>query len=397
MTRAATVKAKVNPAVLVWARESAGMTLEQAARRIGAKFKVARLAGWETGEDRPTISQLRALTQIYKRPMAVFYLPRPPRAFPVPHDFRRLPDLGPPVYSPELLTEIRLAQERRQTALRLFAELDEEPPRFALRATLDENVEAVAARAREAMGISIDHQIQWKDKYEVLRNWRQALERLGILVFQVSGIRPTEMRGFAIAEELLPIMAVNRSNHESPRARVFSFMHELTHLMLRSSSVCDFDDESPRAAIDLKTEVFCNRVAAEILVPRAHFLRQPEIASQPARPIEWSEDTIAELSKRYGVSRLVIVRSLLTHGRASRAFYQRKQAEYYERNKEWIEKEKDGFERYGEKRVRLLGNSFTRLVLETYHNGRLTLSEVVGHLGIKVNSLPVVERALGTV
>ncbi len=373
------------------------MTLEQAARKIGKTFKVTRLAAWEAGDDRPTMNQLRELTQIYKRPMAVFYLPKPPRGFPVPHDFRRLPDMGPPAYSPELLAEIRLAQERRQTALRLYAELEEDPPHFELKATLEENIEAVAARAREAIGISIDDQTGWNDKYLSLRKWRQALEGLGILVFQVSGIKPTEMRGFSIADEVLPIMAVNRSNHESPRARVFSFMHELTHLMLRSSSVCDFDDESPRAAIDLKTEVFCNRVAAEILVPKRHLLSQPEIAMHPARPREWPEDTIAELSRRYGVSRLVIVRSLLTHGRANRAFYERKQSEYFARNREWIENKKSGYENPGEKRVRLLGSAFTRLVLETYHNGRLTLSEAVGHLGIKVNYLPTVEQALGTV
>jgi len=397
MPRFPSVKAKVNRAVLIWARESAGMTQEQAARKIGKKFKVARIAAWESGDDRPAINQLRELSRIYKRPMAVFYLPKPPRSFPVPHDFRRLPDIGPPAYSPELFAEIRLAQERRQTALRLYAELEEAPPHFPLKATLEESIEAVAARAREAIGISIDEQVGWNDKYLALRKWRQALESLGILVFQVSRIKPTEMRGFSIADEVLPIMAVNRSNHESPRARVFSFMHELTHLMLRSSSVCDFDDESPRAAIDLQTEVFCNRVAAEILVPKAHFLSQSEIVAHPVRPREWLEETIAELSRRYGVSRLVIVRSLLTHGRANRAFYERKQTEYLARNREWIENQKPGFENFGEKRVRLLGNAFTRLVLETYHNGRLTLSEAVGHLGIKVNYLPTVEQALGTV
>ena len=125
------------------------MTQEQAARKIGKKFKVARIAAWESGDDRPTINQLRELSRIYKRPMAVFYLPKPPRSFPVPHDFRRLPDIGPPAYSPELLAEIRLAQERRQTALRLYAELEEAPPHFPLKATLEESIEAVAARARE--------------------------------------------------------------------------------------------------------------------------------------------------------------------------------------------------------------------------------------------------------
>lgn len=391
------VKAKPTPSVLVWARETSGYTLEQAAARISAKFSPARLRSWEESEDRPTIAQLRKLSEIYKRPLAVFYLPGPPRDFPVPHDFRRHPDLGPPTYSPRLRVELRLAQERRQVAINLYEELDEEPPQFPIRATREERIEDVAARARAALGITLEQQTKWNDPYVALRNWRKAIESLGVLVFQVSDVDPSEMRGFAFAHDVLPVIAANRSGKESPRARTFSFMHEFTHLMLRQSSICDLDEDASRSKADQEVEVFCNRVAAEILVPKAHLLSQPEIIIHPTRPRDWSEQDIAALAKRYSISREVIVRSLLTHGRTTDAFYKLKREEYRRQYREWKDEQDGGFEKQSDKRLRLLGSSFTRLVLETYYNGRLTLSEAVGHLGIKVSYLPDLEQSLGAV
>jgi Zn-dependent peptidase ImmA (M78 family)/transcriptional regulator with XRE-family HTH domain len=388
-----TVRAKVTPAVLVWARETAGLSQEQVARKISKTFHAERLKQWEENEAQPTIKQLRRLSQIYKS-TGFFYLPRAPRDFPVPHDFRRLPDVGPPVYSPELRFELRAAQERRRIAILLYDDLEEAVPGFALAGNRDESPESLARRAREALGVTLDQQVQWRgDQYKALREWKKAVEALGVLVFQVSEITSQEMRGFSIYQQVLPIMAVNRS--ERPRARIFSMMHELTHLMLKTSGVCDFDEDAPgRPLPDQQLEVLCNRVAAEILVPKSDLLVQPQVAIHP-RPRDWGDQEIGDLSRRYAVSREVIVRSLLTHGRTSEVFYLRKREQYRREYKEWRDNQEGGYENHGEKRLRILGNTFARLVLDTYANGRLTLSEVAGYLGVKVNYVPTIEQALG--
>jgi transcriptional regulator with XRE-family HTH domain len=80
-----TVEAIVEPALLVWARERAGLQIEAAAKK--AQIQVARLVSWEKGETRPTIAQVRRLGTVYKRPLAVFYLPRPPKGFDSLRDF----------------------------------------------------------------------------------------------------------------------------------------------------------------------------------------------------------------------------------------------------------------------------------------------------------------------
>ncbi len=389
---ARSVKAPVTPSVLVWARETASISLEEAAGRVSKTVTPERLAQWENGEDQPTIAQLRKLSELYRRPLAVFFLPEPPREFAVPRDFRRLPGLGFSAYSPALRYELRAARERRQAALDLFAELEEAPPVFDILGTTRESPAALAARAREALGITLQQQMSWRNEYTALKAWKTAIEAQGVLVFQISEIATSEMRGFSIAELPLPVMAVNRS--ETPTARIFSMMHELLHLILRKSGVCDFNEDETTPPEERRVEVFCNAMAAELLAPSTSFLAQPEIKQSNRRPQEWDEATISALASRYSVSRIFIVRRLLEHGRCTNAFYVAKQALYHSQFIASREQKERVLEKWGEKRVRILGEAFSRLVLDTYQGGHITLSEALGHLQIKAKHLPQVENVL---
>lgn len=394
---ARSIKAPATPAVLVWARETASMEIEEVSARFpSANITPERIEAWESdaSEDMPTLAQLKKLSEIYKRPLAVFFLQEAPRAFPVPRDFRRVPG-RPEGISPALRFELRAAEERRLTALQLYEELDEAPPEFPLLGQMRERPAALAERAREALGISVADQLAWPTQYEALRSWKSAVEGFGVLVFQIPAIDIGVMRGFSIAEMPLPVVGINRA--ESPRARIFSIMHELTHLMLRQSGICDFNEDSDAPPETRRVEVLCNAVAAEILAPAEVFLSQPEIVSRPAAVQEWQEDTIQALSNRFNVSRTFIVRRLLEHGRCSSSFYQAKQALYLSQFRKSRAEPSDVREKWGEKRQRILGDAFTGLVIDTYRSGNLTLSEMLGHLQIKTKHLPQLERHFGAI
>ena len=77
----------VVPDVIIWARESAGLAPDQAAKKL--TVSVSTLDGWETGETPPTIKQLRKAAKTYRRPLAVLLLPSPPTDFLPLQDFRR--------------------------------------------------------------------------------------------------------------------------------------------------------------------------------------------------------------------------------------------------------------------------------------------------------------------
>src|SRR5262249_21467477 len=118
------VKATINPALVIWARETAGFTVADAANRL--KGSEERRAAWEdpASEEAPSIPQLRKLAALFKRPLAVFYLREAPPRFEVMRDLRRLPGTGVRSYSPAVQLEIRAANERRELALELATDLE---------------------------------------------------------------------------------------------------------------------------------------------------------------------------------------------------------------------------------------------------------------------------------
>jgi len=390
-------KALVNPAVLVWARTSAGYDLATAAVKLALDEE--RLAAWETGNDQATIAQLRKLAELYKRPLAVLYLPEPPMTFQPMHDFRRLPEFGLRHFSPTLTLAIRRAHQHRELALEMLAEAGETAPSFSLRTTLDADVEQVGAMIRQALDVDYSLQSSWRHPRVAFLAWRSRIEALGVLVFQAASIEREEASGFAYWAEKLPFMTVNRK--DAYTRRTFSLLHELVHLMLQQSGVSDLDLEAPRLQRDAQIEVFCNQVAAAALMPREHFLSEAVVAEKGAGHHKWSDETIQVLANIYCVSREAVVRRLLTFNRTSKDFYQQKRMQYSAEFREQLvaQKAKNAGKpiprNMPRETISNLGRPLVRLVLKNYHQDRLSLSDVSGYLGVKTRHLPGIEKQLG--
>lgn len=375
---AARNEALVKPDLLVWAREEAGLSPEAAAKKIS--IKPDRLLACERGEARLTVNQLRSLSNAYKRPLAFFFLPQPPPKPATLHDFRRLPDEQIESASPKLRLEIRRAKYRRRVSLNLFNELGEAPPRFTATANLSMNPEAVAEQIRGLLNISQQQQYDFDGEYPALHAWRNAIEHSGIMVFQATGVKRNEMRGFSISENPLPVIVVN--NKDAPQARVFSMLHELSHVMLRAGGLCNLEEKQ-------EIEVFCNRVAGAVLVPQEWLLSEP-VVREHGRRAEWSDLVISSLARRYTVGREVILRRLLIAGHTTQDFYQRKRFEYL---KEFENRKSEGGGPPPDVRaVSYAGRMFVQLVLESFHQDKITASDVSDYLEVGLKHLKNVER-----
>src|SRR5437667_187434 len=105
---AKSLEALIQHEVVRWARVSAGLGVEDVAARLHVSSEV--LDEWETGQSNPTLSNLQRLAEICKRPLAVFFLPKPPKELPTPTDFRRLPSAKRSSLSPEFHLALRRAQ-----------------------------------------------------------------------------------------------------------------------------------------------------------------------------------------------------------------------------------------------------------------------------------------------
>ncbi|MGB9616108.1 MAG: helix-turn-helix domain-containing protein [Desulfomonilaceae bacterium] len=247
-------EAFINHELLLWARRTAGLNLSQAARKVGVPED--RLASWERGQNRPTINQLRKLASAYKRPIAVFYLPAPPRDFQPLRDYRRLVGAAGEPASPGLLWEVRRARAKREIAIDLYRSLDEKPPRFLVTASVKDDPEALARRIRNEWRISPEIQTRFTDKYEAFNWWRNSLELKGILVFQANQVDISEMRGFSLSERPLPVIVTNVK--DLPLARIFTMLHELVHVAIRQGGVCDLEEYDELGHAEQEIEVFRN-------------------------------------------------------------------------------------------------------------------------------------------
>ena len=71
----------VNPDMLRWARETAGLNVDDVVRKMKRKRVTAEtVLSWENGEGSPSYPQLERIAyEIYKRPLALFFFPEPPQ------------------------------------------------------------------------------------------------------------------------------------------------------------------------------------------------------------------------------------------------------------------------------------------------------------------------------
>ena len=372
------IDALATPSVLTWARQAAGFSLADAAER--SHIDEGLLGECEAGLKRLTLHQLRELGRVYKRPLGLFFLPQPPRDYSPVVDYRKAPE-GTRAQSPDLLYEIRRAIERREIALELLEMAGEEVPTFPISATVRSNVDRVGDQIRGFLGVSVQQQIGWKDENQAYSGWRRSLEAHGILVFQATGISTREARGFSIALTPLPAIAVNSQDKRA--GRIFTLFHELAHICVRSSGVCDFSDGQ-------QTEVFCNAVAAAALLPKSVFLKDPLVGpSKETR--SWSDEEIKILSGRYHVSREVILRRLLTFDRVTKPFYDRKRAALVA---QYRKKKVTGPISQATLAISRGGHFFTNLVFNSYQQRRITGSDIADYLDLRLKHLPRLQLEL---
>jgi Zn-dependent peptidase ImmA (M78 family) len=328
------------------------------------------------------------MADTYKRPLAAFYLPAPPPPTERPRDFRRAPGEGLGKDSPALLLEMRRAVYRREVAVELLDELDEESLPLTLTAGLGDDPEELGARIRDLLGINYERQVAWKNDLEAFRSWRTALEARGVLVFLARGVQPAEMDGFSISHWPLPVVVVNDKNHE--RRRIFTMLHEFAHLLLREGGICDLDEDPTHPADTRSVEVFCNRVAGAALVPLDNLLEEEIVRSTSARST-LSDEEIVNLAQRYNASRETILRRLLIAGRTTEQFYLGKRQQYQQ---EAPPTRSGGRALPHTKALNTLGQLFPRLVLESYGERRITASDLSEYLGLRLKHLPRLEEVM---
>ena len=254
----------VNPELLRWARERAGMAQED----LQAKFK--KLPEWEAGQTRPTLKQLEAFSRAVHVPFGYLFLSEPPyERLPI-SDFRTVADTANAKPSPDLLDTL-YAMQRRQAWLREYlVENDAEPLSFAASARISDDPDAIGREMRRALGLEEGWAAEVRKWQDAVNELRRIIEGLGVMAV-INGVvgnnthrrlSVAEFRGFALTDRYAPLIFVNGADAKS--AQMFTLAHELAHIWLGEAGLSGFENLLP---VGTGVEDWCNQAAAECLVP----------------------------------------------------------------------------------------------------------------------------------
>lgn len=292
----------VKPRLLRWARKEAGLTTKKLVRRFPKYLE------WERGETQPTLKQLEEFAEATYAPLGSLLLPEPPKEkLPIP-DFRTIG--SDPVRRPSLnLRDTVFLCELRQDWYREHALAEGlDPVRFVGSAKVADSIESHAARTRTALGIDLEDRAEMPSWADALRQLIRNADSVGVLVM-VSGVvgnntqrrlDPQEFRGFALVDDIAPLIFINGADTKA--AQMFTLAHELAHLCLGESALSNSKVEQVSTHHNA-VEAWCNRFAAELLVP-INRIRDMYRGEEPVG------DEIQQLARIFKVSTLVILRRL---------------------------------------------------------------------------------------
>ena len=386
---AKSVKALITPEVLKSVREKRlKLEIEFAAEKL--KVEPEQLSAWEDGTDLPTFVQLKKIANTYKTHLSVFYLPEPPDSVEHPVDNRRFAES----YIPDSEQTYRLnvniveAYERRERLVELYHLLEQSPPVVRLELNEADERESVAKRIENFLQLDRKELQQCNEPYSALKFWKRTVEEKGILVCQTSvnshlSIKLETVRGFCIAQRPLPVIVVNPK--DSPYGRIFTILHELVHIGL-GKSVIQNTDLKPGRPPDNPTEVFCNQVSAEVLVPTEELSERVNLHALEA--------DLPQLSKHFCASPEVIMRRLVTLRYISQQKYQvyrnRLLEEYQDRPART-----GGAAPYHTRLLNAAGEHFARTAFTAYYEQKITLADLASAFSkCDTKHLPKIESAI---
>lgn len=379
----------LNPEIFAWARNTAGLSADEAARALGFnntrdRSAAERLRALEAGDEEPSRSVLVRMAKAYRRSLLVFYLAEPPRTGDRGQDFRTVPGAPPPLYNPALDALIRDVRGRQTIVRSLLEETEPQPVDFVGAASMNDPTDDLARRIVERLQFSLAdfrRQARVEDAFNYLR---EKIEAAGVFVLLLGNLGshhtniPVDIfRGFAIADPIAPFIVIN--DQDARAAWAFTALHEVAHLWLGTTGISG-------TSIEARIESYCNDVAGEILLPTAEI---STLAHLRRTQFDNIIETISTFARARKISRAMVAYKLLRVDAIAEATWRQLTDRF---RQEWIasrerQEEADsgdsgGPSYYVVKRHRL-GNALLDLARRSLGEGVLTHTKAAQILGVK--------------
>jgi Zn-dependent peptidase ImmA (M78 family) len=392
----------IQPKVLTWARETAGLSMDAAAAALGlanarGRTKTERLARMEAGEEEPARPLLVKMAKTYRRPLLVFYLAAPPKQGDRGQDFRTLP-AGHEQFNPELDALVRDIKARQGLIRSMLEDNQSGLVDFIGSATMEVPTPKLAALMADRLRFSLHRFRDMKNPDEAFAYLRETIEHVGVYVLLVGNLGsyhtniPVDIfRGFALADNLAPLIVIN--DLDARTAWSFTAIHELAHLWLGMTGISGADTEQ-------HIEQYCNDVAGEFLLPAAELQAFARTLTTPNLLTAAAE--ISHFAEVRHVSRAMIAYKLFRAGLIRRSQWValdrqfRQEWEAHKEREAEKNKQAEGGPNYYVVRRHRVGAALLGLVRRSLDEGTTTYTKASRVLGVKPRSVEPLLSPRGT-
>lgn len=371
--------ANINTNILEWA-------INYSAQAIEVEAKFPKLKSWLKKEDFPTVRQLEKFAKATRVPFGYFFLEEEPKiTLSIPF-FRTVKEDYPRSFSPELIDTVKIVEQRKVWLKDFLIQNGAEKLPFVGSEKDNVDYKKIAEKIKTELNI----EDLWAGKQS---NWEYALnyliektESVGINVIR-NGIvgnnthrklNYEEFRGFALVDDYAPFLFINGDDFKS--AQMFTLAHELAHIWIGSSAIFDLRQMLPA---EDKTEILCNKVAAEFLVPEKHILANWENFRK-------TDDYFQAIAKYFKVSKIVAGRRLLDLKLISKNDFFEFYNEYIA-NIQKLEKKSGGGDFYNNQPLRI-GRQFARVVITAVKRGTLLYRDAYRLTGLTASTFSEFEN-----
>jgi Zn-dependent peptidase ImmA (M78 family) len=382
--------AYINSDVLIWARKFRNLSHEQLA---SSQLKAEQIKAWEDNRGLPTHAQAEALAKKLKLPLVVLFLSSHPQMTALIPDLRTVS--GGPVQNPsaEFFEVINSAYVKQDWYRSFEISRGAKPLPFVGKFRMRDSFAVIAGDLRDTLGISDNLRRRVSSWREFLEQLIVAAESLGVLVFRSAivghdtkrKLAVKEFRGFVLTDPFAPIIFIN--DEDAKAAQTFTLVHELAHIWIGQSGISDPDIKKKPAAFQNAVERFCNRVAAEVLVPEKDFLTRWDSHLSLTQNIN-------RLTAHYRVSSLVVLIQAHDLGKIRDDEFSAKFDAELQRFRRQDQKDKTAEEKSARKPggnfwasfVIRNSKSFTDLVVRSAREGKSRYTEAASLLGLRAPS-----------
>lgn len=359
----------VSPEILRW-------VLKQTKEEKLSNKLMDNISQWLNGTKKPTFNQIEALSRKVNIPLGYFFLQTPPIEQLKLLEYRTVDSIELRNPSRELIDTMNEMENVQNWMKDYRKDLGYDTLPFVGSVKIVENTKSIAKKIRRDLGLDVHWYEKQSNKRTAFNYIRGLMEKCGILIM-LNGVvgknthralDVNEFRAFAMVDEWVPLIFINAT--DSQGAKLFSLMHEAAHIWIGEDDL--YNDRFGKADDVCETEIICNAIAGELLVPEEIFLDKWDEKIKTTTDIM---DFIFELANFFHCGESVIARKALDNRRISSSIYDKIiQDSIRNYNESRKNRKNSGGNYYNTMEARLDG-SFVRAVCESINMGRISYAE----------------------